>query len=178
MPSVSAHPAPGRAIIPRVRPGPSRALEGRELVHGLRRQHACSEGKQQRGGGWHAVRGSVSSRGSFSRGSRASFTVEARTRGVLCRWLQVTQCHYGVLKLPMFCRAAPPKRPRITRVLRMSIRTQRTQFEECVFLSMQARSLLPLVVHAGRIMVICSPLSGFLALWSSHCQVKNRQSHR
>ena len=26
--------------------------------------------------------------------------------------------------------------------------------------------------HAQQMMVICSPLSGFLALWSSHCQVK------
>ena len=28
--------------------------------------------------------------------------------------------------------------------------------------------------HARQMMVICSPLSHFLALWSSHCQVKNR----
>ena len=28
--------------------------------------------------------------------------------------------------------------------------------------------------HARGMMVICSPLSYFLALWSSHCQVKNR----
>ena len=30
------------------------------------------------------------------------------------------------------------------------------------------------VCHARRVMVICSPLSGFLALWSSHCRAKHR----
>ena len=32
----------------------------------------------------------------------------------------------------------------------------------------------PFEHHARRMVVICSPLGEFLAMWSSHCQVKNR----
>ena len=34
------------------------------------------------------------------------------------------------------------------------------------------RSIATLHCHARRMLVICSPLSGFLALWGSHCRAK------